>query len=209
MKEKGVTMETLSMAVSDYIEMILLPDAFVGFEEVAPVQGKSALSVEKAYESRSDVVSYLGTHFPQMLKDGFLMNFYCQLGVGGKSEEVIVTDSFVAFLPEKLSGWGAGEMQAINRGSVSVISVGTEFHTEYQGISSRSETYWTLTFETTDYTQFTRWLYLGKNEKEMNQNRPDLAKVLDRLQNYFDLEQGESFESSGGYTTSFGVGWWV
>ena len=144
-----------------------------------------------------------------MLKDGFLMNFYCQVGVAGKTEEVIVSDSFVAFLPEKRSGWGAGEMQAINRGSVSVISVGTEFHTEYQGVSSRSETYWTLTFETTDYTQFTRWLYLGKNEKEMNQNRPDLAKVLDRLQNYFDLEQGESFESSGGYTTSFGVGWWV
>jgi hypothetical protein len=112
-------------------------------------------------------------------------------------------------LPEKRSGWGAGEMQAINRGSVSVISVGTEFHTEYQGVSSRSETYWTLTFETTDYTQFTRWLYLGKNEKEMNQNRPELARVLDGLQNFFDLEQGESFESSGGYTTSYGVGWWV
>lgn len=210
MNEKGVTMETLSMAVSDYIEMILLPDAFVGLEaESAPAPQKSALSVEKAYESRSDVVSYLGTHFPQMLKDGFLMNFYCQVGVGGKSEEVIVTDSFVAFLPEKLSGWGAGEMQAINRGSVSVISVGTEFHTEYQGISSRSDTYWTLTFETTDYTQFTRWLYLGKNEKEMNQNRPAQAKILDGLQRFFELVQGESFESSGGYTTSFGVGWWV
>ena len=97
MKEKGVTMETLSMAVSDYIEMILLPDAFVGVEEVVAVQGTSALSVEKAYESRSDVVSYLGTHFPQMLKDGFLMNFYCQVGVAGKTEEVIVSDSFVAF----------------------------------------------------------------------------------------------------------------
>ena len=100
-------------------------------------------------------------------------------------------------------------MQAISRGSVIVISVVTEFHTEYQGVSSRSDTYWTLTFETTDYTQFTRWLYLGKNEKEMNQNRPELARVLDGLQNFFDLEQGESFESSSGYTTSYGVGWWV
>jgi hypothetical protein len=209
MREKGASMETLSMAVSDYIEMILLPDDFVEVEDAAPAQQLSTLSVEKAYESRSDVVSYLGTHFPQILKDGFLMNFYCQVGVAGKTEEVIVSNSFVAFLPEKRSGWGAGEMQAINRGSVSVISVGTEFHTEYQGVSSRSDTYWTLTFETTDYTQFTRWLYLGKNEKEMNQNRPELARVLDGLQNFFDLEQGESFESSSGYTTSYGVGWWV
>ena len=209
MREKGATIETLSMAVSDYIEMILLPDDFVEVVDAAPVQQKSALSVEKAYENRSDVVSYLSSHFSQILKDGFLMNFYCQLGVGGKSEEIIVTDSCVVFLPGKLSGWGAGEMQVVNRESISVISVGTEFHTEYQGITSHSETYWTLTFETTDYTEFTRWLYLGKNEREMNQNRPELAKTLDSLQNYFELEQGDSFESSGGYTTSFGVGWWV
>ena len=48
-----------------------------------------------------------------------------------------------------------------------------------------------------------------KNEKEMHQTRPVQSKILDGLQRFFELVQGESFESSGGYTTSFGVGWWV
>ena len=197
------------MAISDYIEMILLPNKFFETEESHAADHKTQLTVGQAYQNRPEVCQYFTSHFPQILKDSFLMNFFCQLGVGGKSEEIIVTDSYVTFLPRKLSGWGSGEMQVVNRNSISAISVGTEFHTEYQGITSYSETYWTLTFATTDYSQFTRWLYLGKNEKEMNQNRPALAKTLDRLQDYFELEQGDSFESSGGYTTSFGVGWWV
>jgi hypothetical protein len=149
------------------------------------------------------------THAPQVLGDSYLMNFFCLTGVTGKSEEVIVTDQYIAFIPEKLSGWNAGRMQLIRRESVVVIAVGSEYHTEYQGITSDSASYWTLTFETSNYEQFTRWLYLGKNEKEMNQYRPQLGKIMDSLGNYFDLEEGDSFQTSGGYQTSFGYGFWV
>ena len=209
MQKRGALMETLCMGLSDYIEMILIPNNFIEVEESHASQHPPQSPIEKAYANRPDVVSYLQSHAPALLKDEFLMNFYCQLGIGGKGEEIIVSDSYVAFLPRKLSGWGAGEMQVIQRDSISSISVGTEYHTEYQGITSYSETYWTLTFVTNNYAQFTRWLYLGRNEKEMNQNRPIHGKTLDRLQDYFDLEQGDSFQSSSGYTTSFGVGWWV
>jgi Zn-dependent M32 family carboxypeptidase len=119
-----------------------------------------------------------------------------------------VTDTYVAFIPEKLSGWKAGQMQIISRAGIDNISVGSEFHTEYQGITSTSASFWTLTFETTDYRQFTRWLYLGKNEKEMNQYRPQLGKIMENLGNYFELTEGDSFQTSDGYQTSFGYGFW-
>ena len=97
----------------------------------------------------------------------------------------------------------------MSRASIAQISVGSEDHVEYQGITSSQSFYWTLTFETTNFQTFTRYLYLGKNEREMKQNRPALGQQLQRLGQYFDLVEGDSYTSSGGYTTSFGFGWWV
>ena len=107
------------------------------------------------------------------------------------------------------AGWNVGAGYVINRSSVSQVSVGSEFHTEYQGITSTDLTYWTLTFETTDFQQFTRYLYLGGNEREMNQNRPILGKNIQKLGEFFQLVQGDSFTSTGGYKTTFGYGWWI
>jgi len=207
----GALFETLAMAISDYIELILLPNKFVEtrFNSNENAMSNATPTIENAYATRPDLVEYLRTHAPQVLGDSYLMNFFCLTGVTGKSEEVIVTDQYIAFIPEKLSGWNAGRMQLIRRESVVVIAVGSEYHTEYQGITSDSASYWTLTFETSNYEQFTRWLYLGKNEKEMNQYRPQLGKIMDSLGNYFDLEEGDSFQTSGGYQTSFGYGFWV
>lgn len=208
LRANGALFDTLAMAVSDYIELILIPHKFVETQFHSKVK-TSSNTIEKAYAKRPEIVEFLRTHAPQLLKDTYLMNFFCFTGVTGKSEEVIVTDDYVAFIPEKLSGWNAGQMQLIRRESVVAISVGSEYHTEYQGITSTSASYWTLTFETSNYEQFTRWLYLGKNEKEMNQYRPQLGKIMDTLGNFFILEEGDSFQTSGGYQTTFGYGFWV
>ena len=137
------------------------------------------------------------------------MNFFGDIKILGASEEILVTDNYLAFLPAKKKGWSASPGVIVSRDSISQISVGSEDHVEYQGITSSQSFYWTLTFETTNYQTFTRYLYLGKNEREMNQNRPALGQQLQRLGQYFDLVEGDSYTSSGGYTTSFGFGWWV
>jgi len=211
LRETGALFETLAMAVSDYIELILLPDKFVKtrFNSNDNANTNATISVENAYAQRPEVVEYLRTRAPQVLGDTYLMNFFCLTGVTGKSEEVIVTDAYIAFIPEKLSGWNAGQMQLIRRESVVAIAVGSEHNTQYQGITSESASYWTLTFQTSTYEQFTRWLYLGKDEKEMNRYRPQLGKIMENLGNYFDLEEGDSFQTSDGYQTSFGYGFWV
>lgn len=205
--KKGAHLDTLAMALSDYIEFILLPDKFI---ELAGEESETlpVTSMETAYQKRPGMVDYLKAHAPGVLSEPYLMNFNCQISLNGKSEEIIITESYVLFVPEKKSGWGAGEMGSLNREIVTAISVGTEFHTEYQGISSTSDMYWTLTFVTSQHTEYKRWLFLGGNEKQMNINRPIHSSTLDRLGEFFDLVEGDSFESSSGYTTSFGVGFW-
>jgi hypothetical protein len=205
----GADHNVVSMALSDYIEFILLPNKFVKTSET-PEPEDSYTTIEKAYASRSEVVDYLRGVAPTILQENYLLNFFCQTGtVGAKTDEIIVTNNHILFVPKKKSGWGAGEFVCIPISQIDSVAVGSEVHTEYAGITQKTQSFWTLTFLTTQYTQFTRWLYLGKDESEMNQNRPILGKYLDQLSQYVTLTQGDSFQSSGGYTTSFGVGFWM
>ena len=208
----GCLFTTMATAFNDYVENILLPNKFVEVEISTPValnQAGSRTSVEQAYAQNPETIKYLTDHHPGLLKDGFCMNFFGDIKILGASEEIVVTDNFLAFLPAKKKGWSAGPGVIVSRASIAQISVGSEDHVEYQGITSSQSFYWTLTFETTNFQTFTRYLYLGKNEREMNQNRPALGQQLQKLGQYFDLVEGDSYTSSGGYTTSFGFGWWV
>jgi len=205
----GAEFDTLAMALSDYIEFILLPGNFFSDEaNTAPAQAKGT-TVEEAYESRPEIITYLAANASAVLKSTFWLNFFCRTGVNGAVEEVIVTEDYLLFVPKKKTGWNAGTLSTVPTASISSISVGSEYHTEYQGITSYSQSFWTLTFVTDQYQQFTRWLYLGRNEAEMNENRPQLGKTMERLGQHFQLTEGDSFQSSGGYTTSIGFGFWV
>lgn len=212
MQAKGATMNTIATAYRDYIENILIPDKFVETEthrQIAESQKPKHLSVEQAYVNFPETIEYLRTHHAPLLNDGFNLHFYCQTKIMGSSEEIIVTDNYLALLPAKKKGWGVGDGIIISRDNISQISVGSEFHTEYQGLITTQSNFWTLTFETTNFQQFTRYLYLGKNENEMNQNRPIHGQTIQQLGELFQLVEGDSFVSSGGYRTTFGYGWWV
>jgi hypothetical protein len=207
---KGADLNVLAMSISDYIEYVLIPDDYYGFDDQeSAVEQTPTYTVEQALAKVPENIQYLRSHAEAVLSDQFLMHFYCQSERAGKSQMVIITPKYVVFIPEKKSGWNAGSFELLYTAHISSVAVGTEYHTQYQGITSSSDVSWTLTFFTTEYTQFTKYLYLGGNEKEMNQNRPVHGKTLDNLSQYFDLEQGDTFETSDGYTTSIGIGWWV
>jgi hypothetical protein len=208
----GCTFLTLATAFNDYVENILLPNKFVETEsapEAPAAQVSSSTTVEAAYAKNPDAIKYFGDYHAGLLKEGFCLNFFGYTKILGAEEEVLVTDNYVAFLPSKKKGWSVGPGVVISRDSIAQISVGSEDHVEYQGITSSQSFYWTLNFETTNFQSFTRYLYLGKNEREMNQNRPALGAMLQKLGQHFPLVEGDSYTSSGGYTTSFGFGWWV
>ncbi len=203
--EKGAELNVLAMSISDYIEYILIPDDYFGFEEEA--EAVNFTTVEQGFGNDSENIEYLRQKAPAVLADEFLMHFYCLTERGGKTQLVVVSRNYIVFIPPKKTGWNPAPFEILEVSNLATISVGTEQHTQYQGLVSTSEVNWTLTFFTTSYTQTTKYLYLGKNEREMNQNRPAHGKTLEMLSGYFELEQGESFETSDGYTTSFGF--WV
>jgi hypothetical protein len=203
--EKGAELNVLAMSISDYIEYILIPDDYFGFEEV--VEAVSITTVEQAFTKDSEDIEYLRKNAAAVLPDEFLMHFYCLTERGGKTQLVVVSRNYIVFIPVKKTGWSPAPFEILHVSNLATISVGTEQHTQYQGLVSTSEVNWTLTFFTTNYTQTTKFLYLGQNEREMNQNRPAHGKTLELLSQFFELEQGDSFETSDGYTTSFGF--WV
>lgn len=197
----GCLPATSLAAVSDYINHILLKSK--------KTPAKQGTSVQNAYAKSPDVISYLQTNFQDCLNDIFYLNIFCEDKPLGKSEQIIITDKRVLIIPEKRKGWSVAPPISIPISGVSSVLVGDDVHTEYQGISSTTIVYWTLTFVCTNYAEYTRYLYLGTKESEMNQNRPILMERLNQLGKIFELEEGSSYESSDGYTTSFGVGFWV
>lgn len=206
----GCLFTTLAMAYHDYFENILLPNKFFDFQISNQSQDVQRVdTVEKAYSQSPDTLKYLNTYHPALLEEGFWMNFFADIKIFGASEEILITDNFVAFLPGKKKGWSTGPGIIIDRTNVIEVSVGSEDHIEYRGITSEESFYWTLTFEISNYQSYTRYLLLGRNEKEINNNRPKHGALLQKLGEFFDLVEGDSYSSSGGYTTSFGFGWWV
>ena len=217
----GCNFTTLAAGYNDYIENILLPNKFVAMpgqetesNSTHPTTGQAPAqsnfnTIEQAYSKDPDAIKYFEKNHPALLKDGFMMNFHGFTKILGSLEDVIISEHYVSFLPAKKKGWSAGPGIIINRANVTQISVGSEDHVEYQGITSSESFYWTLTFETNQFQRYTRYLYLGRNEQEMNSIRPQLGNLLQRLGQYFNLIEGDSYTSSGGYTTTFGFGWWV
>lgn len=212
LNKKGALLNTIAMAYQDYIENILLPNKFIETDThkaLAEANKPKHLSVEEAYVNYPETIAYLKEHHPGILNDGYLMRFFCYTKILGSQEEIVITDNYLAMLPAKKKGWTVGDGIIISRANISQISVGSEYHTEYQGITSTDMAFWTLTFETNNFQQFTRYLYLGKNEREMNQNRPSIGQTIQMLGEHFQLVQGDSFTSTGGYKTTFGYGWWI
>ena len=207
--KKGVEFNTLAMSISDYIEFILLPGKFFSDNSNEVPQQSKGYTVAEVYDQIPEMLDYLKARSPEFLNATFLFDFVCQVGIAGAIEVVVVTDSLIAFVPEKKFGRKAGQLNFVPTNSITSVSVGTDFHTDYQGFTSSSKTYWTLTFSTNQYQEFTRWLYLGSKEAEMNQNRPELGRIIENLGEHFEIVQGDSFATSSGYTTSVGYGFWV
>ena len=212
--EAGIEFTTLAMAWNDYIEYILLPDKFVEIEGTQepekPIhQTSNYITVEKAYSNYPDTISYLKEHSPQILNEKYLMNFFSFTKILGSQEEILITDQHLCFLPGKKKGWLVGSSNFLPINSITEVSVGSEYHIEHQGFVSTESAYWTVTFQTSNFQSFTRYLYLGKNENEMNRNKPEVGQTLQRLGQIFELVEGNSYTSTGGYTTSFGYGWWI
>lgn len=211
--DMGATMETLCQAISDYVEYFLLAGAFddqVETEEEAE-EDVPALNnpLRAAASSRNDILETLtSAGYSNYLDANFIANYSgTTANSGGKGDEMVFTDAGVFLLREKMFGSFNGQVQFIPFNSISSIEIGSDIHTEHAGFTSTTSEFWILTINTVDYQSYARWLYLGKNENEINTNRPALMKFISKLAPFFQLVEGDSWSTSGGFTTSYGFYW--
>lgn len=213
LSEMGATMETLSQAISDYVEYFLLSGVVDNPAETKKTESSAVPlannPLRSAASGRQDIIQTLqSAGYSRYLDSNFIANYSgATSNSGGKSDEMVFTDAGVFLLREKLFGSFNGNVQYIPFGSISTIEIGSDIHTEHAGFTSTTTEYWILTINTTDYQSYSRWLHLGQNESEINRNRPGLMKFINKIAPHFELVEGDSWSTSGGFTTSYGFYW--
>jgi hypothetical protein len=95
-----------------------------------------------------------------------------------------------------------------NGSTVSEIQFGTESHTRHSGISSKDSLYTTITVFLEDGRQFTRYRFMGNNEKEINDGRVNLRSGMEALAQLYEVTDGGHGFSSSGFRTSYSIGYW-
>ena len=211
LEKVGAEFDTIAMAISDYIEMFLLAGKLPAVESAKssskPAQ-QELPTVEKALVGRDDILNLLQSKYPSVLKATFISKIVDTFTkvTGGQKQEILFTDHGIIFMTRERRGGVTGESQFIPVGKITNLEVGSETHTEHAGFTSTTADYWILTVNTTDYESYSRWLYLGANESEINVNRPFIMRALGPASQFYQIDEGDSWQTSGGFQTSFGFG---
>lgn len=207
----GAEFDTIAMAVSDYIEIYLLPGNLPAVEsdsqQIEQVED-GIPTVGEALAGREDIINLLSSKYPSVLQASFISKITestTQVD-GGQKQEILFTDHGIIFMTRHRHQGVNGESQFIPIAKIATIEVGSENHTEHAGFTSTNTDYWILTVNTTDYQSYSRWLYLGSNESEINANRPFYMRALEPVGEFYGIQQGDSWQSSGGFQTSIGYG---
>lgn len=204
MNDYGVEFNTLAAAVSDYIDFYL-EDAVMS----ANSNGSSETEFNRlkiAISTRPEMADLVARNHAEFLDAGFLANFpEAKLAaVSSKSSELLFTTEGVILLSKKFQGRFTGESSVIPAKSIRDIEIGSDLHTEYRGVTSTTSSYWTISINTTDFQSFTRWIWIGNSEDQMNQIRPGLVSDLQEISKIYDLREGDDWQTSGGFKTSYG-----
>lgn len=124
-------------------------------------------------------------------------------------EEVNLTKGgrWLLFTPKRF-GFGKGRYARIlDQSALAALGVGESHHVQYHGTGSTPHWLLSLTLSMRDMTQYTRHALLGTNETEVNRSFPEAIESLRRLTRVgYQIVDGPGWNSTGGYTTSYGVG---
>ena len=163
-------------------------------------------SVAYVYRTDKSHLRYFNHFCPGVLNEDFLMNTFCS-NEDGHSEELIITKRRVLFTSNnKKVYFGARPPILVQKKAIKQIEVSLLHFTEHQGFVSTKKLFFVLNFVTNDHRKFERNLFIGSTEAEKNRNYPKCLEIIENFSKYFDVIEVGEYESSGGYTTSFGLG---
>lgn len=100
---------------------------------------------------------------------------------------------------------------AFAKDAVIDIGLGDSNHYEMSGFVGRGTDYLTLTLSLTNGSSFTRHMFLGHSESQINERLRDIKGFIDALvANDWPISEGPGYRSEGGYqrTFSYGFGVW-
>ena len=100
---------------------------------------------------------------------------------------------------------------AFSKDDIIDIGLGDSNHYEMAGFVGRGTDYLTVTISIANGTTYTRHMFLGHSEAQINERLQDIKRFIDALVvNNWPISEGPGYRSEGGYqrTFSYGFGVW-
>jgi hypothetical protein len=155
----------------------------------------------------SDARNYIVREFPEFLDYEYLAFFYCKPELSGKDYFLIFTDKGICYFPMKAKHM-KGKPSFYPVHDIEKITIGEEIHESHGGFTSSTSNWMLLTIFTKQFQQYARYIPDGSNEQEMNEIRPSRMEDLNKISRYYQLEEGESYQSASGFSLSPSIGVW-
>jgi hypothetical protein len=154
-----------------------------------------------------DAKNYIQREFPEVLKYEYLAFFYCKPDLEGKDFFLIFTSEGICYFPMKAKHM-KGKPSFYPAKEIDKITIGEEIHESHGGFTSSTSHWMLLTIFTKEFQQYARYIPDGNSEQEMNEIRPSRMADLNKISKYYQLEEGESYQSSSGFSLSPSIGVW-
>ena len=178
----------------------------------------TALSVNSILEMTDwlkEYVPYFESKLAAFLDQEFVALIQCQESVIGNKSPISGKDQILFFSNQGICEIYTKEKH--RRGSQPIfyplseiheISIGTEDHESYGGFTSSVSTFMVLTIFTVSHKIYTKHIYMGGNEAELNSARPEMMKKIAEISKLYTIVEGDVIQSSSGFSVSPSIGIW-
>ena len=178
----------------------------------------TALSVNSILEMTDwlkEYVPYFASKLAAFLDQEFVALIQCQESVIGNKSPISGKDQILFFSNQGICEIYTKEKH--RRGSQPIfyplseiheISIGTEDHESYGGFTSSVSTFMVLTIFTVSHKIYTKHIYMGGNEAELNSARPEMMKKIAEISKLYTIVEGDVIQSSSGFSVSPSIGIW-
>jgi hypothetical protein len=151
-----------------------------------------------------EYVEYFERTSPNKLDEAFVSVIQCS---DGKLEVILFTDKSLCVVSQKSRDRNYGQPMFFEREQITDIKVGSEVHESY-GFMVLTSIYWILTIHTANYHQYSKYVFMGRNESDLNESRPGIMRKLEAIGAYYPLSEGDPYSSESGIKVYPTIGFW-
>jgi len=155
----------------------------------------------------NELLAFFQDKNPLALEEEFVALIQCSDGREGKPQIMFFTTKSIHIVYEKSKDRRYSSVETYTRSEIAEVSVGVDVHESY-GVVVLTTIYWVFAIYTTGHQSYTKYVYMGRNDKDLNQSRPSLVAKIEKIGHYYPLVQGDSVESASGLRVTPSIGFW-